>query len=79
MEIKTKDKLLLKGRFGAIKKIEAMYQMISKKLYVKGSDLSDLESIPCEITQQCRSDALEFERRQAQAMADAQRMRNRMI
>jgi len=79
MEIKTKDKLLLKGRFGAIKKIEAMYQMISKKLYIKGSDLSDLESIPCEITQQCRSDALAFERRQAQAMADAQRMRNRMI
>ena len=80
MEIKMKQKLLLNGRFGAIKKIEKMYQRMSKKLYLKGADLGDLESIPYEVTQKCRSDALEFEHRQAQAIADAQKMHNlRMI
>jgi hypothetical protein len=81
MEIKLKDKLLLNGRFGAIKKIETMYRMISKKFYVKrGANLCDLESTPFEITQKCKSDALEFEYRQAQAIADAQKMHNlRMI
>jgi hypothetical protein len=77
MEIKMKEKLLLNGRFGAIKKVETMYRMMSKKLHVmRGADLSDLEFIPYEITQQCKSDALEFERRQAQAIAYAQKMRN---
>jgi len=76
-----KDKLLINGRFGAIKKIETMYRMMSKKFYVKHSaDLSNLEPIPYEITQKGRFDALEFERRKAQAIADAQKMRNfRMI
>jgi hypothetical protein len=77
MEIKMKEKLLMNNRFGAIKKIETMYRMMSKKFYVKRSaDLSDLEPLPYEVTQKCKFDALEFERRQAQAIADAQKMRN---
>jgi len=81
MEIKMKEKLLMNDRFGAIKKIETMYRMMSKKFYVKrGADLGDLESIPYEVTQKGKFDALEFERRKAQAIADAQKMRNfRMI
>ena len=72
-----KEKLLINDRFGAIKKIETMYRMMSKKFNVKrGADLSNLESIPYETTQKCKFDALEFERRQAQAIADAQKMRN---
>lgn len=74
MEIKMKDKLLLNGRFGAIRKIEALYQRISNKFYVKrGASLRDLEPMHYEFTQQCKADALEFELRKAQAMAEAQR------
>ena len=76
MEIKIKDKLLMNRRFGAIKKIETIRQMRLKKFYVKrGTDLSGLGSIPYAITQKCRSDMLEFERRRAQAVADSQRLR----
>ena len=77
MEIKIKDKLLLNGRFGTIKKIDTIYQTIINKFKVKHSaDLHASETIPYEITPQCKSDALEFERKQVQAMADFQKMRN---
>ena len=81
MEIKMKERLLLNRQFGAIKKIEIMYRMLLKKSYIQRmADLSDIESIPYEFTQQCKHDAHEFECRRAQAIADAQKMHNlRMI
>jgi hypothetical protein len=71
MEIKIKDKLLGNKRFGTVKKIETTYQTILEKFHVKPETiLSDLESIPYEITQKSRSDLLEIERRRVHALIE---------
>ena len=71
MQIKIDDNLLMNNRFGAIKKIETMYQTVLKKFHVKWSNnLSDFGSVPYETTQKGRSDMLEFECRKARAQTE---------
>jgi hypothetical protein len=80
MELKIKDKLPIKSRFGAMKKIETIHKMMLKILNVKHRfEMNNLEAMPYDFIPKSRRDMLEFERKQAQAMADIQRMRLRMV
>jgi len=79
MEVKLKERLRGHGPYGMIKNVEVMYQRISKMFSAKAPGATVAGSIPYEVSEACKAQMLEFERKRSQALAEAQRMRNRMI
>ena len=79
MELKLKDRLLKKGQFETVNSTEKIYQKIDRRTSERASHLTNLGFIPYENTKGYRTDMIELEHARAQALAEAQRMRSRII
>ncbi len=69
-----KHKFLIARRYGPISRIETVYRMMLEKLFKPDVYAGNLESIPYEITKECRSAMLELERDRAWAQIETRRV-----
>jgi hypothetical protein len=73
METKMKERLKGNGQFGMLRKVEALYQRVTKKLSVKASEVATTSSTPYEISKVYKTHTMAVELRRSQALTAAQR------
>jgi hypothetical protein len=73
MEVKLKERLQVKGFYGMIKDVEAIYHRITKKITVNASGVTVASPTPYEISEAYKIHQMEVERKRSQAMQEVQR------
>jgi len=78
MEVKLKERLQESGPYGIIKNVEALYQRIVRRFSVRAPEAAVVSSTPYD-TKAYEGQMVEVDLKISQALAEAQRMRNRVI
>lgn len=73
METKLKEKAKKNSLFGTIKNIDPLYRRITKKFFVKTSDVAAASSAPHGATKALKANMLIVECKRSQTLADARR------